>query len=160
MSLDGLLLEKLARWRPDGRQALEVSAPESGWAATITADAVDVVGCRLWDLSLKRAGDLPAGERVAALRDRAEAIAKSVTGLLEPLGLIEVDQAGGVALLRSNTPTRRGDVISYYEALVHADGDASFRRYEGPQGEAGRRQQVTYALTHETLAKLATDLTV
>src|SRR5271155_4966035 len=135
MSPDGLLLEKLARWRPDGREALEASTAESGWTPTVTADAVDVVGCRLWDLSLKRAGDLAGGEQMAALGDRAEAIAKSVTGLLEPLGLIEVDQARGVALLRSNTPTRRGDVISYYEALVHADGAASFRRYEGPHGE-------------------------
>jgi hypothetical protein len=160
MSLDGLLLEKLARWRPDGREALEVSAPESGWSTTVTADAADVVGCRLWELSVRRAGDLtPAGD-TATPRNRAEAIASRVTGLLEPWSLIEVDEARGTALLRSTTPTRRGDVISYYEALLNADGAAAVRRYEGPHGEATRRQQVPYGLTHECLAKLVSDLTI
>jgi hypothetical protein len=156
MSLDGLLLEKLARWRPDGRQALEVSAPESGWSASVTADAVDVVGCCLWEVSVRRAGDpLPTDP----LKERAAGVASRVTGLLEPLSLIEVDETRGVALLRSSTPTRRCDVLCYYEALLHADGSANFRRYEGPHGEETRRQQVAYGLTHESLGKLVADLT-
>jgi hypothetical protein len=157
MSLDGLLLEKLAKWRPDGRQALEVNAPDSGWTAVITADAADLVGCRLWEISLRATGKpLP----VAALKARAEAIAGRVTGLLEPLRLIELDEARGVALLRSATPTRRDDEICYYEALLHSDGTANVRRYEGPRGEEPRRQQVAYTLTYDSLGKLVADLTI
>jgi hypothetical protein len=156
MSLDGLLLEKLARWRPDGRQALEVSSPESDWSALVTADAADVVGSRVWEISVRRVGNaLPTD----SLKERAAGVASRVSGLLEPLSLIEVDEARGVALLRSDTPARRGEVLSYYEALLHADGSANFRRYEGPQGETTRRQQVAYALTHESLGKLVADLT-
>jgi hypothetical protein len=157
MSLDGLVLEKLAKWRPDGRQTLEVAAPEVGWAASVTADAADLVGCRLWEVSLRRTGgqEPPAGD----LKARAEAVAGRVTGLLEPLQLIEVDASRGVALLRSATPTVRDETPFYYEVLLHAGGAADVRRYEGPHGEGTRRQQVAYTLTHEVLAKLIADLT-
>jgi hypothetical protein len=157
MSLDGLLLEKLARWRPEGRQALEVSAPESGWTAVVSADAADVVGCRLWEVSVRRTGEpLPA----ATLRPRAELIAGRVTGLLETLRLVELDEPKGVALLRSDTPTRRNNDICYYEALVHADGNATLRRYEAPRAAEPRRQQVAFALTLESLGKVVADLTI
>ena len=102
---------------------------------------------------------MPAGNPTESLNERAEAIASRVTGLLEPWSLIEVDEARGAALLRSSTPTRRGDVISYYEALLNADGAAAVRRYEGPHGETTHRQQVAYALTYESLGKLVADLT-
>jgi hypothetical protein len=156
MSLDGLLLEKIARWRPDGRQTLEVRAPELTWFSTVTADAVDVVGCRLWEVSLGRSREaMPLGD----LNERAATVARRVSGLMEPLRLIEVDSARAVALLRSDSPTRRGDVASYYEILLHADGAAVVRRYEAPHGEETRRHQVVYTLTHESLAKLVSDLT-
>jgi hypothetical protein len=157
MSLDGLLLEKLARWRPDGRQTLEVSAPECGWAADVTADAADLVGCRIWELALRRDG---APALTDDLKSRAEAIGGRVTGLLEALRVVEVDDPRGVALLRSSNPARRGDVLSYYEVLLHADGAALVRRYEGPHGQETRRQQVPFSLTYETLGKLVADLTV
>jgi hypothetical protein len=157
MSLDGLLLEKIARWRPDGRQTLEVRAPGLAWFSTVTADAVDVVGCRLWEVSLGRSGEAaPLGD----LNERAVTVARRVSGLMEPLRLIEVDSARAVALLRSDSPTRRGDVASYYEILLQADGAVVVRRYEAPHGEETRRQQVAYTLTHESLAKLVSDLTI
>lgn len=155
MSLDVLLLEKLARWRPEGRQTLEINDPDSAWTAAVTADAADVVGCRFWELSLRRSGNLS----LADLKEHAATVAGRVTGLLEPLSRIEVDQARGVALLRSTTPSRRDDVTSYYEILVYADGSSTVRRYEGPHGEETRRQQVVYSLTYESLAKLVSDLT-
>jgi hypothetical protein len=157
MSLDGLLLEKLARWRPDGRQTLEVRAPEFGWAADITADAADVVGCRLWEIALRREGTVtPLGD----LKARADAVCGRVTGLLEVLRVVEIDEPRGIALLRSDLPSRRGDTLSYYEVFLHADGAANCRRYEGPRGEETRRQQVAYTLTHETIGKLVADLTI
>jgi hypothetical protein len=156
MSLDGLLLEKLARWRPDGRQTLEVSDTESGWNAAVTADAADLVGCRLWEVSLRRASTALPG---VDLKNRGQIIAGRVTGLLEPLRLIEVDETRAVALIRSDAPTRRDEAISYYEALMQADGGVTLRRYEAPRGEETRRQQIAYGLTYESLGKLVTDLT-
>lgn len=155
MSPDVLLLEKLARWRPDGRQTLEVNVPETNTTVSITADAVDVIGCRLWEVALRHTGETkPTGD----LKARAETVASRLTGLQEPLRLIEVDAPRNVALLRSDKPTHRGETAYYYEMLLHADGAATVRRYESSHEGESRRQQVAYTLTHETLGKFVNDL--
>src|SRR5262245_12124147 len=88
MSLDVLLLEKLAKWRPDNdRATLDVADAASGWSTAVTAECVDVVGCRLWELALRR----PAETTPVDLQARAEQVCRRVTGLLEPLSLVEVD---------------------------------------------------------------------
>lgn len=154
MSLDALLLEKLNDWRPIGRDTLTVDAPEDGWRCAITADATDLVGARLWDVSLRRTrAVLP----VEDLKARAEVVAGRVTGLLESLRLIEVDAPRKVALLRSEKPTPRGGAAHYYEVLLHADGAATLHRYEGPHEGEPQRRPIAFTLTHEVLAKLVAD---
>jgi len=149
MKLDDLLPQKLAEWRPDNnRQTLDVSDADGGWSAAVTAECVDVVGCRLWELSLRRSAETPPVD----LKDRAEKIAARVTGLLEPLCLVEVDLGRNVALLRSEQPTQRGDERFYYEVLLEGDGAAAVRRYQAPRPGEPRRQQVAFTLTHEALA--------
>jgi hypothetical protein len=157
MTLEKLLLERLAKWRPDSaRQTLEVSLPESGWAAAVTADHVEVLGCRLWELALRRLdGAAPADD----LRSRADRIAARATGLLESLRVVEVDAPAGVALLRSDAPGQWGDGLFYYEVLLRADGRTTLRRYQAPGPDRPCREQVPFTLTHEALAKLVTDLT-
>src|SRR4051794_1882041 len=132
MTLAEALLQKLARWRPDnGRQTLEVTSPEAGWVVALTAGQVEVLGCRLWDITLKRQGELPPLD----LDTRAREVASRVTGLLEPLRLLEVDQARGEALLRSDSPGRWGEGLFYYEVLLRADGVITLRRYQAPSKE-------------------------
>jgi hypothetical protein len=153
MSLDVLLLEKLAKWRPDsGRASLQASG--DGWNVTVAAECVDVVGCRLRELSLRRNAETPAVE----LKTRAEQLCQRVTGLLEPLRLVEVDEPHNRALLRSEEPGKLGDERFYYEVLLEGDGSSEVRRYQTPQEGQPRRQQVAFALTHEALAKLVRDL--
>jgi hypothetical protein len=155
MSLDALLLERLAKWRPDsGRQTLDVADAAGGWSASVTAECVDVVGCRLWELALRR----PAGTPSVDLRSRAEQVCQRVTGLLEPLRLLEVDAGRNVALLRSEQPGQHGDGRFYYEVLLEADGGSSVRRFQAPRPGEPRRQQVAFTLTHEALGKLVRDL--
>ncbi len=156
MTLNEILLEKLANWRPEGRQTLNVADARSPWSAAVAADCVDLVGCRLWELTLRRAGvDLDA----AALKARAEQAASRVTGLLEPLKLIEVDEPRRAALLRSVAPGQRGGDLFYYETLFLGNGSIEFRRFQGSQQAGARRQQVAFTLTHDALAKLVADLT-
>jgi hypothetical protein len=153
MTLDELLLEKLAEWRPDtGRQTLNL-ADGNGWHVALTADCADQVGCRVWELALRRDGT------TGDLRAWAERVAARTTGLLEPLRLLEVDAGKDTAVLRSHAPARRGEVLSYYEVLLHSRGAATLRRYQATRDGTARREQVPFALTHEALAKLAHDLT-
>jgi hypothetical protein len=158
MSLDATLLERLAEWRCDsGRQTLAAGDPASGWSAAVTAGAGDLVGCRLWELTLRHAPALALD--AAGLKAWGERAAARATGLLEPLRLLEVDAPDGVALLRSDTPGRRGEDRFYYEVLLHADGGVLARRYQAPAEGEPRRQQVAFPLTHEVLAKFVADLT-
>jgi hypothetical protein len=154
MSLASTLLEKLADWRPGGRQQLIV--PGDPWTAALTADRSDQLGCLLWELSLRRAA--PANP-ARPLQGWAESVAGRVTGLLEPLKVVEVDSLRDEALLRSEEPTPRGDKLFYYELLLRGRGEALLRRYHGSHNGQARREQVAFALTHEALAKLVTDLT-
>jgi hypothetical protein len=156
MTLAETLLQRLAKWRPDsGRQNLEVAHPESGWTVSLQAGHVEALGCRLWEVALKPT----AAAAQTDLKGRAEQLAGRVTGLLEPLSVVEVDATQGVAQLRSDKPGHWGDGQFYYEILLHADGGTSVRRYQAPDKDQTRRQQVPFALTHEALAKLVTDLT-
>jgi hypothetical protein len=154
MSLDALLLEKLAKWRStSGRATLEASG--DGYNAAVAVECVDTVGCRLWELSLRPAAAAPAVE----LKTRAEQLCQRVTGLMEPLRLVEIDALGNVALLRSEQPGQLGEDRFYYEVLLHGEGSSVVRRYRTPQADQPRRQQVAFTLTHEALAKLVRDLT-
>ena len=76
---------------------------------------------------------------------------------LEAQEVHEVDVERNEALLRSDTPTQRGDALFYYEVLLHNRG-TGVRRYQA-SATGGARQQVAFPLTHEALAKLAADLT-
>lgn len=152
MTLENLLLQNLDKWRPQGRSTLSFDHAESGWRATLDADRVDTIGIQLHTLQLSRVQPLPAGP---SLREQAEAIARRVTGLLEPLRLVELDTAHGVAQLRSESPAVRGEAKRYYELLRHESGTTTLSRYEAG---AGPRQAVGFTLTHEALAKLVRDL--
>ncbi len=148
------ILENLANWRPKSeRDTLEITG--DGWNAAITADCVDIVGCRLWELSLRRSAEGPAVD----VKTRAEQICARVTGLLEPLRVVEVDAPNNTALLRSERPGQIGDERFYYELLLNGDGGSTLSRYQTPQEGQPRRQQVAFTLTHEALGKLVGDLT-
>ncbi len=156
MTLEEILLQKLAKWRPDsGRPTLEVADPASGWTVRLGAECVEQVGSRLTELSLSRGTPLEGLD----LQARAQTIAGRTTGLLERLQLIETDPQVGSALLRSDNPSKRGDTLHYYELLLNQDGGCSLKRYQASQEPGVRRQAVPFALTHESLVKLVDDLT-
>jgi hypothetical protein len=151
MTLERLLLEKLAKWRfSTGRQTLEAIAGKATFS--MTADCADEVGCRLWEVALTR----PTPSEAVA--DRARRLVDQATGLLEPLQLLEVDGERHVALLRSNRPATRDGQLAYYELLLGSDGSSHVRRYQAARDGSEKRQQINFSLTHETLAKLASDL--
>jgi hypothetical protein len=160
MTLDETLLAKLAEWCPAGPGPHSLSAPLSppGWTLTLTADRTDTLGCLASELTVARpAGDGPV--TAAALTQWAVRAVQRVTGLLEPLKLVEVDAARSEAQLRSERPAVRGGTVLYYELLLRGEHRATLRRYQAPKASPGKREAVPFALTHEAIAKLAADLT-
>jgi hypothetical protein len=159
MTLDAVLLAKLAERPPGGgRHTISGSDEESGWAGTIEFDHIDQVGCLTWEVRVQRkAPDFPAKE--ADLRNWAERVACRTTGLLETLKVLEVDANRFEALLRSEAPACRGEDRFYYEVHLKGICGATLRRYRAGINGKSQREQVAFALTHETLAKLVTDLT-
>jgi hypothetical protein len=155
MTLENTLLAKLAEWHPpSGRHTLTVPY-KAAWAASVTADRSDALGCLVWELAVRRTAEAPAGE---TLRGWADRIVARVVGLLEPLKVHEIDAERNEGLLRSAAPAQRGEKLFYYEVLLNGTAAATVRRYQAAH-DGGRREQVAFALTHEVLAKLAGDLT-
>jgi hypothetical protein len=152
MTLENRLLEKLSEWRPESARSTLTVTGGAGQTVVLTADRNDDIATRLWEMTLTR------GQPVADLKGWAERISERVTGLLEPLKLVEVDSERGVAQLRSESPANRDETLGYYEVLLHSRGEANVRRYQAAANGSKRREQVGFALTHEVLAKLVNDL--
>jgi hypothetical protein len=151
MTLESTLREKLSEWQaPPGRQELRTTA--EGWSAAVTADRTDVVGAVVWELNLQREGSAPV-----AVRPWANEVARRVSGLMEPLVVVEVDATVDQAQLRSQRPLQREGSGFYYELLLSGLGSASLKRYQTAAGSSGR-EQTAFTLTHEALAKLAGDI--
>src|SRR6266849_3367930 len=115
MTLAETVLQKVADWRPAGdkRHALLIPDGGSGWAVEVQADRCDELGCRVWEITLRRNRKVEA--QGAALQAWADRAAQQVTSLLEGLHVVEVDPIRNEALLRSETPSHRGQLISYFE---------------------------------------------
>ncbi len=91
------------------------------------------------------------------LRAWGDRLSARLTYLMEPLVVLEVDDQAGSAALRSQTPTTRGEVRSFYE--VRLGRDRSLRMQRISFDTATRQRRVTPCqLTGEMLARLSDDL--
>ncbi|QEL16035.1 hypothetical protein [Limnoglobus roseus] len=156
MTLAESLEPRLSNWTPTARETWEEAFADAGWTVGLTADHNGVVGTRAWELTLARTGETPAGLTTQAW---AEKIAARSSGLLERIKLLEVDAVRDEAILRSDTPSKKGDVVSYYEIILHGTNKAAVRRYSADRKAGTKREQVAFAVTHETLMKLVNDIT-
>jgi hypothetical protein len=156
MTLTESLLPKLSEWGPTGagRHSWSAAFPECGWTVGLTADKADTLSCLVWELTLSRTGEPPASLTLGAW---AAAVADRVSGLMEPLKVYEVDATRNEAVLRSESPAKKGEALAYYEVRLAGLSGATVRRFSASKTEAGRAQ-VAFAATHETIAKLAGDI--
>jgi hypothetical protein len=158
MTLAETLLQKLADWQPagEGRHAVGLSLPDHGWTVRLTADRVDTLGCMLTEIEAERSTPRPDDDRL--LEAHARLAAGRVTGLLEPLCLIEIDRVRHVALLRSDAPPRKDDFVLYYEVTFRGQNRVNVERFKAAKQSPAKREPVPFVLTHEVLAKLVDDL--
>lgn len=122
------------------------------WKLQATTERLDDIGGRFTELRFSRVGDTTTDD----LPNRAQQIANCVTGLLEPLRLIEVDGDQRVAQLRSAKPLQSDSGRQYDEMLVQPD-QMNFKRYH-VNPEQGR-EAIPFTLTYEALAKFVDDVT-
>jgi len=159
MTLSENLLRKLGEQRPTspGRETLTHADAASGWTAVLTTEQADALSCRLWDATLRRS---TPGQSLDAkgLRQKAEAVAAGVKGLMEPLRLVECDETRLEAILRSDEPTQRGGKRSHYELRLDAQRRASLKRFQADSDSSAKRVQAPFTLTHEVLGHLVDDL--
>lgn len=145
MKLNETISQQLADWQPmEGRTTLNVD--EGGCSVAVTADRNDELGTLAWEVSVKK----PAGAE-GGVKDWADRCAERISGLPDPLRVLEVDGQRDEAMLRSGKVTRRGDTRYYYEVVLKGTTEASLRRY---QSKGTRRSQVTFPITHEALGRV------
>ena len=154
MTLPESLLRNLSENTERGRHTLTVRSADTGWDVQVLAERADTLASLVRELILTRAGDAPAG---VPLKAWAAGVAARATGLMEPLKVLEVDDARGEALLRSEAPAKKGERVAYYEVRLFAAGRATVQRFAASRTASGR-EPVPFALTHEVLAKLAGDI--
>jgi len=150
-----MTLEKTLRQQLNDPEPGGFHVTHDGWNVTLTADKRDSLSCALNELALER--NSPIQEELPAWAAR---VAERVTGLIEPLRVIEVDQPIGKALLRSEAPTVRDGKSFYYELILERTGQTSahLRRYSGDRIGGDKREPVTFVLTHDAIVKLVTDI--
>ncbi|MFQ3649130.1 MAG: hypothetical protein SNJ75_02265 [Gemmataceae bacterium] len=154
MTLDVLLLQRVANWRPDStRSPLVVDHDASGWRVQLSLRDANPIGVQALAIEFQRLRPLLSAP---PLDEQARRLAQQVTGLLEPLQLIEMDASNQVAQLRSNKPADDANGVRYYEMLRHADGTTRLQRY---QANGNRREAVEFTLTLDALGKLTRDVT-
>jgi hypothetical protein len=99
----------------------------------------------------------PLNLSTEALRAWGNRLAARLTYLMEPLVVLEVDAEAGVADLKSQAPTPRGELRSYYEVSLHRGGSLHLQRITFDQASR-RRKPVHCQMTVEVLERLADDL--
>jgi hypothetical protein len=158
MNLAETLQQKLSEWRPAGkdRPSTIVELPEYGWSVRFAATKVDTLGSALAEIEAVRATAI--ADDATALEAHARKVAGRVTGLLEPLRLIEVDRNRNIAILRSDAPRTRGSDVLFYEVCFTGLNRVSVRRFTATKLSPAHREPVEYVLTHEVVGKLVDDL--
>ncbi len=94
---------------------------------------------------------------VDELKDWADRLVARVTYLMEPLVVFEVDAQGVQVEIRSQSPTPRAGLRSYFEVRLNRAAELRLLRLAYEDATRTRRQ-VPYQLTREVLERLADDL--
>ena len=145
MALNETISQQLDEWKPaEGRTTLNVD--EGGCSVAVTADRNDELGTLAWEVAVKRPADAPG-----TVKTWAEGCAARVTGLPEPLKVLEIDDQRDEAVLRSAKATRRGDSQYYYEVSLKGTTEGQPAPLPGDRHPS---QPVTFPITHEALGRV------
>jgi hypothetical protein len=138
-----------------GDPPCQVSAADGGHRIALDLIASGPVGLAFDALDFAAPAD---PERTTdALRAWADRLAARVTYLMEPLVVLELDPVAGEAELRSQAPSARGSLKSYYEVRLNKAGALRFSRVAFDDASRQRRP-APCQMTREVLERLTDDL--
>lgn len=95
-----------------------------------------------------------SAEELAAWGER---LARRVSYLMEPLKVLEIDAEAGAVEIRSDKPTPRAELRSYYEVRLGRAGTCRLQRRVFDEG-ARRRRPASCQLTREVFERLVDDI--
>ncbi|MGH7491563.1 MAG: hypothetical protein ACREOO_04125 [bacterium] len=123
---------------------------------TIAIQDRDKYGVLVREISLRRSAGraLPSATLLA---EQAAEIEKRFTYLLENFRLIELDQTGGRAQLRSGAPYIEAGTLHYYEIMLSGGNTLTFARYQR-RGKTGEREIEPCYFTEQVLARICEDI--
>jgi hypothetical protein len=132
-----------------------VTVEDSPNRLTLNLTALDTVGLAFSTMEFARTSRTEwSSDALKAWGDR---LSKRVTYLMEPLKVLEVNDQEGEVQMRSQSPTPRDDLRSYYEMRLFRQGTLRMERFVFDETTRQRRQ-VPCQLTRETLERLADDI--
>ncbi len=131
-----------------------VSAIDGGLRIALNLIAAGPVGLAFDRLEF----EAPDASRTAEnLRAWADKLASAVTYLMEPLVVLEFDAIAGEIELRSQSPTPRGQLKSYYEVRLTKSGTMTLSRISYDT-TTRRRSMTPCQVTREVLERLVDDI--
>jgi len=153
MSLKSQVQTAIAGLSPFSADRHGIEFSESGQRLSANIVALDALALAFDHVTLT--SDALASASIDELKKVADALAKRLTYLLEPISPIEVDADQCVVQLRSNPPARDDNGTRYYELLVRKGGELSLRRFQKLPG--GTREAIPAHLTREVFLRLVDD---
>lgn len=148
------LLKTLQELQATGSFPQRLLVRDTAIAATLEMDAHQLDRMSV-EVSMLRV--TPEQAKKLPLREQAVQLSQRITGLMEKLSAIEIDDERGEALLRSESPVAEHSTRIYYELLLSRGGAAELHRYQGSMVHS-ERKAIPFTLTHEALAKLVGDI--
>ena len=110
MTASEVLLQSLSEWKPgEGRQTLVAPDLGNGWAALLTADRADQLGCLVWELTLRRAGP-PYRGKPGKLAKRLDLSSGAMTNRLDNM------EVRGLIRRLDDPDDRRGVIVELTDA--------------------------------------------
>jgi hypothetical protein len=137
-----------------GALPTNISAQEGPCSLTVEVETADTIGVSFSRIDFTCA-DL-ADADLAELEAWGERLSRKVNYLLEPLVVLEVDSVGGEVDVRSQKPTIRDGVKSYYEIRIKDGGTLSFQRVSF-NPETKNHLPSSCQLTREAFERLVED---
>ena len=135
--------------------ARHFAATDRGVTVHCDVTNAERLGCALSRLEMLKESGKPLSDSL--LLDHANRICGKVNYLLEPLKVVEFDRLTHTALVRSDKPRKKGELVSYYELLAAADAKTVLRRV-GFDTATRKYRALDLVLTGDQLEQLIDDL--